>query len=209
MANKKISDTDEQVAQLVAKQDNPYRNERGSRLQKYRRFHEGKDYDAVEPDEMIALCDMAIQNIQAYATNEMEGRPRKYETVESFIEAAKGYLEYIKDANVDGVRIIPDVEGLCGYMGIARSTLFDWQTRRSVRYSDAIKSVLNFMAGFKKQLALKGKIPPVTFATDFNNNHGYTQKQEVVVTPNTPLGETPPEKLPEKYIGALPEGEES
>lgn len=201
---KKPKSTETQVVELVAKQNNPYRDENGARLQKYRRFREGRDFEAVEPDEMTVLCNMAIQNIEMYAKNELVGRPRKYETVESFIKSATGYLEYIRDANNDGVKVIPDIEGLCSYMGISRTALFDWQTSRPGAYSDAIKSVLNFMASFKKQLALKGKIPPLTFATDFNNNHGYTQKQEVVVTPNAPLGSENPDAAV-KLLGDLPE----
>lgn len=201
---KKPKSTETQVVELVAKQNNPYRDENGARLQKYRRFREGRDFEAVEPDEMTVLCNMAIQNIEMYAKNELIGRPRKYETVESFIESATGYLEYIRDANNDGVKVIPDIEGLCSYMGISRTALFDWQTSRPGSYSNAIKSVLNFMASFKKQLALKGKIPPLTFATDFNNNHGYTQKQEVVVTPNAPLGSENPDAA-QQLIGELPQ----
>jgi hypothetical protein len=65
--------------------------------------------------------------------------------------------------------------------------------------------VKNQLAYCKKQLALKGKIPPIVFATDFNNNHGYTQKQEIAVSMPDPMGQaTDPTTLSGKYGQALP-----
>lgn len=48
---------------------------------------------------------------------------------------------------------------------------------------------------------LNGKINPVSGIFLMKNNFGYTDKSEVVLTPNTPLGEeTPPEVLCQKYL---------
>ena len=43
---------------------------------------------------------------------------------------------------------------------------------------------MNKIAAAKNQLAMRGAIPVVVWATMMNNNHGYTQnsKQEVIVT---------------------------
>ena len=210
MANK-LSKTDitqkqaEQVAVEVAKKNNPYRDEKGVRIQTYRRFKEGIDYEAVEPDEMVALTQNILDNLDAFDEAERRGQPRKYETVGEFKTIVRGYINYIRDANIDGVKLIPDIEGLCAYMGICRETLLEWERSRDAVYSDTIKRVKNQIAYFKKQLALKGKIPPVTFATDFNNNHGYTQKQEVQLSANNPLGESgDPTQMAQKYRDALP-----
>jgi hypothetical protein len=181
-----------------------YRDERGVRIQVYRRFKEGEDYEAVQPDEMIALTQNILDNLDAIDEAERIGRPRKYETLAEFKEIVRGYINYIRDANVDGVKLIPDIEGLCAFMGIDRSTLFEWERSRDPAYSNAIKSVKNQMAFFKKQLALKGKIPALTFATDFNNNHGYTQKQEVTVIPKNPLGDNMSPEDVRKYADSLP-----
>lgn len=180
-----------------------YRDENGVRIQTYKRFKEGRDYEAVEPNDMVALADDVLENVQQLREN--IGRPRKYETVEEFISVTEAYITYIRDANARGIKLIPDIEGLCAFMGISRETLNEWEKSRQSRYSDAIKSVKNQIAYFKKQLALKGKIPPIVFATDFNNNHGYTQKQEIVVTPNNPLGDPVDiTAIAEKYAEALP-----
>jgi hypothetical protein len=181
-----------------------YRDERGVRIQVYRRFKEGEDYEAVQPDEMIALTQNILDNLDAIDEAERIGRPRKYETLAEFKEIVRGYINYIRDANVDGVKLIPDIEGLCAFMGIDRVTLLDWEKTRSTEYSNAIKSVKNQMAFFKKQLALKGKIPALTFATDFNNNHGYTQKQEVTVIPKNPLGDNMSPEEVRKLADSLP-----
>lgn len=187
------------------KQITKYRDERGVRIQSYRRFQEGRDYEALDDKDMVALMDNVLDNIQSYKTAQKVGQPPKYETVDEFFSIVEQYFQYIRDANADDVKLIPDVEGLCAFMGISRETLHGWENARDKRYIDAIKMVKNQMAFCKKQLALKGKIPPIVFATDFNNNHGYTQKQEVVLTPNTPLGDQfTPEQIAQKYA-ELPE----
>lgn len=182
MPKKEITETQMEAVKTVAKQSSPYRDEKGVRIQTYRRFKEGIDYEPVEPDEMVALTQNILDNLDAFDEAERTGRPRKYETVGEFKAIVRGYINYIRDANIDGVKLIPDIEGLCAYMGICRETLLEWERSRDAVYSDTIKRVKNQIAYFKKQLALKGKIPPVTFATDFNNNHGYTQKQEIAVS---------------------------
>lgn len=209
MPKKPIDKTVEKAVTEVVKNKSPYRDERGVRIQTYRRFKEGIDYEAVEPDEMVALTQNVIDNLEAIYEAERIGRPRKYETVEEFKEIVNGYLNYIKDANIDKIKLIPDVEGLCAFMGISRDTLLEWERNRPRPYSDTIKMVKNQLAFFKKQLAMKGKIPALTFATDFNNNHGYTQKQEVVLTPNQPLGEAgDPMQIAGKYRESLPSADD-
>lgn len=197
---------DKQIETAIVEtvKQNPYRDDHGVRIQKYRRFKEGEDYEAVEPDEMVALTQNILDNLDAIDEAERIGRPRKYETVGEFKEIVRGYINYIRDANIDKVKLIPDIEGLCAYMGIDRVTLLDWENHRDSVYSNTIKSVKNQLAFFKKQLALKGKIPPIVFATDFNNNHGYVQKQEISIPQINPLGPGSDAATIQKQIEALP-----
>ena len=45
-----------------------------------------------------------------------------------------------------------------------------------------------------------GKIPPIVLAMDMNNNHGYTTKQETVLTVENPLGTMQnPDEIAHKY----------
>lgn len=170
-----------------------YRDEKGVRIQKYRRFKEGEDYEAADCKTLAVMSQSIFDNIERYRKRGV-GQPPKYETIEEFMQSVQEYIEYIMDANKDDVRLIPDVEGLAAFMLISRDTLLDWEKTRSPQYSFAIKTVKNQFAYYKKQLALTGKTPSIVFATDFNNNHGYTQKQEIEVRATNPLGDAPDQK---------------
>lgn len=177
------------------------RDENGMRRQTYKRFKEGVDYLPIEADEMSAMIGL-IQNQQ----KTMTGRPPKYATLEEFNGVIDAYWNYMNEVNQTGNHLIPDIEGFCCYAGVDRTTLFEWEHNRPLDFANTIKRLKNSIAFCKKQLALHGKIPPIVFATDFNNNHGYTQKQEVVVTPNQPLGQELPR---EEIINALPQIEDN
>ena len=67
-----------------------------------------------------------------------------------------------------------------------------------------ISQFKNDIAGCKKQLGIQGKIPPIMMALDFNNNHGYTQKQTVEIAPANPLGEKADNyELAARYMAAI------
>lgn len=186
-AKPKTANTLEQVAVEVANKSTPYRDERGLRVQTYRRFKEEIDYIPIEPNEMEAM--IGLVNNKA----KRNGRPPIFEDIEELQGAIQAFWDYLSEANKAGNCLIPDVEGLCCYLDIARDTLNDWERTNYKGFSATIKSTKNSIAFCKKQLALRGKIPPIVFATDFNNNHGYTQKQEIEVRATNPLGDTPNE----------------
>lgn len=168
---------------MSEKKETAARDENGVRKQTYRRFKEGRDYKELSTKQAVALCDMMLDGFRAgtkAAKERKGGRPRKLETVEEFIEVAERYINYIRERSIDGVRLIPDVEGFCTFAGICRDTLNDWERTRPGVYSDTIKILKNNIASFKKQLAYNGEIPPIVFATDFNNNHGYTQAAQKI-----------------------------
>lgn len=165
------------------KKETATRDENGVRKQSYKRFKPGRDYEEIETAQAVALCDMMLDGFKrsvADAERGKGGRPRKLETVEEFREVAERYINYIKDRALDGVRLVPDIEGFCAFAGISRETLNNWETARPGAYSDTIKRLKTSIAAFKKQLAFAGKIPPIVFATDMNNNHGYTQAAQKI-----------------------------
>lgn len=165
------------------KKETATRDENGVRKQSYKRFKPGRDYEEIETAQAVALCDMMLDGFKrsvADAERGKGGRPRKLETVEEFREVAERYINYIKDRALDGVRLVPDIEGFCAFAGISRETLNNWETARHGAYSDTIKIFKNTIAAYKKQLAFNGEIPPIVFATDFNNNHGYTQAAQKI-----------------------------
>lgn len=174
------------------------RDAAGVRKNTYRRFKEGEDYEKQTAPEMATLCDMMKRGIfgeeetaEGVRVRHPGGRPRKYETVEQLQEGIEKYIDYIAVQNAAGVSLIPDVEGLALFLGISRSTLYEWQNARPGEFSDTIKRAINAIAAVKKQLALNGKIPPIVFATDFNNNHGYVQQQKIEVAAVRKLEELP------------------
>ena len=165
------------------KRETATRDENGVRKQSYKRFKPGRDYEEIETAQAVALCDMMLDGFKrsvADAERGKGGRPRKLETVEEFREVAERYINYIKERALDGVRLVPDIEGFCAFAGISRETLNNWETARPGAYSDTIKRLKTSIAAFKKQLAFAGKIPPIVFATDMNNNHGYTQAAQKI-----------------------------
>ena len=171
--------------------ENGTRDERGVKIQKYNNYERGKDYAPATGDEMAEMYRMAKDNM----VRSKEWRVRKgrggirYETVEDLENGIMAYWDYLMKANEQNIALLPDVEGMCAFLGITRNTFLEWE-RNDVRgFGATIEQAKNDIAACKKQIGLHGKIPPIIMAMDFNNNHGYTQRQEVVVTPNNPLGD--------------------
>lgn len=137
----------------------------------------------IEADDMTAILDMAIGQATARV-----GRPCVYspdkEGLEQFINKSIDYLEYVKAVNQDKEaeqRLIPDIENWAVFMGITRNTLLNYE-QRGAEWRDCIQLYKENIAAVKKQLALKFKIPPVIFALDFTNNHGYVNSNEFKLT---------------------------
>jgi uncharacterized UPF0160 family protein len=164
------------------------RDAKGVRKQVYKRYSEGKDFLPIEGNETRAI----IEVIKKQFIDTGQRNSYKYESLSEFKEVIVSYFDYIADCNDTGSKLIPDIEGFCCFAGICRDTLNDWERTRSSEFSETIKVFKNAVASFKKQLALKGKIPPIVFATDFNNNHGYVQKQELSIAPVIKNDETIP-----------------
>lgn len=99
---------------------------------------------------------------------------------------------------------LPTVEGLALACGVVRQTLFDWENqRRSVNpeRADIIKRARQVLAEIDAKLASEGKIPQVVYIFRSKNFYGMRDQQEVVLTPNNPLGdEQNAEQLKQKYI---------
>lgn len=200
---------------MAERKETAARDAQGVRKQTYKRFKEGKDYTAAESAHTSALCDMMRAGIFGEEITETGervrhagGRPRKIETVEELREGIERYIDHIQTNAAAGVSLIPDVEGLALFLGVSRSTLFEWQKSRAGEFSDTIKTTLNAIAAYKKQLALTGKIPPIVFATDFNNNHGYIQQHTLELQASRKLDALPDraeivKKLPTQAPGDI------
>ena len=89
-------------------------------------------------------------------------------------------------------------------LGTIRQTLWEWEqgSKGPVR-RDMVKKAKEILAGIDAKLVSQGKIPQVTYIFRAKNFFGMRDQQEVVLTPNNPLGDTQnAEQLRQKYIDA-------
>ena len=112
-------------------------------------------------------------------------RLRKYNTDVELVEAIEDWEQMVVDLLNQGETIIPDAELLAAYLDVTMNQLKRWeQGERGEAFQNIIGAEMDKIAAAKNQLAMRGAIPVVVWATMMNNNHGYTQnsKQEVIVT---------------------------
>ena len=155
-------------------------------------------------NELFATYELARRNM---LRGRRGGHAPVYETADDLREAIIEYWDFMQDQNEKGNPIIPDVEGLCTFLGVSRRVMSMWERgdrRAGAGFQEVIEQAKNDIATCKKQLGLAGVIPPIVLALDMNNNHGYVQKQVTVVEPRNPLGEArPTAELAEKYMDLI------
>jgi len=103
------------------------------------------------------------------------GRPPKFESNEQLEGLIEEYFKHCIETQE-----IADVEGLAMFLDTTRKTLFEYE--KLDEFSNTIKKAKTRLFAQKKQLAMKGKMPPAIFIFDSINNHGYSNKQEVEQT---------------------------
>lgn len=103
----------------------------------------------------------------------------------------------------------PSVEGLALAYGINRKML--WKYANGVDSAfipeecrDTLKKAYTIINGMMADYMQNGKINPVAGIFLMKNNMGYTDQTEVVITPNTPLGDNPSAPaLADKYMNVI------
>lgn len=176
------------------------RDDDGNRKQFYAHFKEGRDYSAIEPDDLTPILEQFIEQ----GEQKKKGQQPTYENKYQLQDAIQLYWHYLQDSYANGAKIIPDVEGACCYLGISRTLINKWERENYRDFAETIIDLKNKIATAKKQLGLKGRIPPLVLAMDMNNNHGYVQKQEVVVNADYESDDNIPlEDLRKKYGGQM------
>ena len=176
------------------KDGRPTRDERGARLKVYRRFKKGRDFHETPPERAEAYIDLMYRAIGMQPDPDgvyKPAEPYDLETVDGFLYAAQQYIDWLNTQAARGVDIYPDVEGFCSFCGTYRDHLSNLARRGSEPLRQIIKQTVNSFATWKKQAALRGEIPAVVFAVDFNNNHGYVQKPVVEFNQNTAVIDLP------------------
>ena len=97
--------------------------------------------------------------------------------------------------------------GMANWLGVHRDTVHQWKTgaTRSNTHYDLIKKAIDILEELWVDYMQNGKINPASGIFLGKNMFGYKDQQDLVVTPNNPLGEEPdPDKLVEQYQKALP-----
>ena len=88
-------------------------------------------------------------------------------------------------------------------IGVDKGTVWDWINRNqsNPQRSDFFKKVQQICGVFRENLMADGKVNPVTGIFWQKNYDGMKDQQEVVLTPNNPLGEQKDaESLRQKYL---------
>ena len=102
---------------------------------------------------------------------------------------------------------LPTVEKMVMALGTVKSVVWQWEHGNgcSSERTNLIKKAKGLIATFEAELVTNGKINPVVYIFRAKNYFGMKDQQDVVVTPNNPLGqESDPKAIAEKYIEALP-----
>ena len=88
-------------------------------------------------------------------------------------------------------------------LGVTVATLWDWENKRSqspIR-SEMIKKAKGILQGIDAKLVAEGRIPQITYIFRAKNFYGMRDQQEVILTPNDPLGDAENTKqLQDKYV---------
>lgn len=99
--------------------------------------------------------------------------------------------EYFKYCSTNSV--IPTVEEMCLWTGYNIRTIWQWENGSvrgfSPRTSEIIKKAKDFLKTFDAKLVVSGQLNFLAYCFRAKNYYGMQDKQEVVVTPNNPLGQ--------------------
>ncbi|HEY3385795.1 MAG TPA: terminase small subunit [Saprospiraceae bacterium] len=120
----------------------------------------------------------------------MAGRPTDYSDdiivkANEYLNSCKDDLENVVSQESDKYTMykqvlkvkLPSIEGLALYIGIHRSTVYDWQ-KKYIEFSDIIERLLQQQAEALVNNGLSGNYNP-TIAKVLLTKHGYTDKQEI------------------------------
>lgn len=104
---------------------------------------------------------------------------------------------------------LPTVEKMALALGIHRQTLWQWETGQiaNPNYTYVIKKAKQILHGIDAELAMNGKIPPVTYIFRSKNYYGMKDVQEHVATVERPYEKLSGDKAQALLSDSLPEDE--
>jgi hypothetical protein len=115
--------------------------------------------------------------------------------------------EYFTMCAVDDVK--PTVKGFLNALRVAKSTLWEWKqgNLRAGTHQAIIVEAYDLLEEMWEHYMMNGKINPVSGIFLGKNNFGYSDKQDIVVTPNTQAERVDVAVIEAKYA-ELPEIED-
>lgn len=128
----------------------------------------------------------------------------KVESLEELIDRIDKYFLRCADKG-----IYPTQEEMYGYTGYSQWTIYQWLSGiKNPPFGEKTKEVLrnarDYLMIFDAKMVVDGKLDFLTYCFRAKNFYGMSDKQELVVTPNNPLGDEKTQKeLEEHYIKAL------
>lgn len=130
--------------------------------------------------------------------------PCNVQSLEEVTQRIKTYFEICAEDDMK-----PSVAGLALAMDIDRTYLWEIRAGRKGKNPDIANTIKKAMKILDLQMVdymQNGKINPVSGIFLMKNNFGYADKQEVILTPNSPLGDTKDTKeLEERYLDSVVE----
>lgn len=121
-------------------------------------------------------------------------------------QVAERLTQYFALCESDDMK--PSVAGMALAFGVDRTTIWKWANGVDSAYiptenRNLIKKAYQLLNAQMENYMQNGKINPVAGIFLMKNNMGYQDKQEMVLTPNNPLGDqVQPETLQQKYLEA-------
>lgn len=102
----------------------------------------------------------------------------------------------------------PNMASLAMALGLSRKCLYEYREGiigKNPEVRDTLKKASYLLDAMMNEYMQNGKINPVSGIFLMKNNLGYTDKQEIVIKPQAPLGEQiAPDALADKYRDSIP-----
>lgn len=134
-------------------------------------------------DDVSQALEIGIKRLQG---GRKAAFPATADGLKAFNEACVEYFEYLNEANQgrdDEKRfLLPDVEGLCSFIGISRQTLWSYETTRGADWVEEIRYIKTVMLSARKQLASYYKLAPTLEIFNMANNFDYKNVSEFKLT---------------------------
>ena len=115
-------------------------------------------------------------------------------------ECAERLNAYFRDCEEQGR--LPKVETMALALGTIRQTLWKWENGRDCSQvrTRMIQRAKEILAAVDAELVSSGKLPQVVYIFRAKNFYDMKDQNDIVITPNTPLGaEESAESIAEKY----------